>query len=256
MLKSVAALETPDTDNIPRRYWVWIALFFPVYLVVVFYIIFYTEVWEASQPYAELIIQHSAPVKFFTCILCSGCAWFFLWAREGSRFIGRWGDYVGLAFATFAVQYAFRLFDTDESGQGVFHHVATIVVYTGSALNNLFFFAASRTLLRTSAPRSFRLIKEDPRVLTQLKEKFLNAFSEFRAVVPKWAVFFAIIAQFATFESWWSVPWARYPDALFSLYCLSWFGYAIAVNLNIRRRKVLAVSAMLIALVYGGGQLV
>lgn len=262
MLKSVAPSETPDTDNIPERYWVWIALFFAAYLAVAFSLSFYTEVWQAVQPYAELLIRHPGLVTFSTCILCSGCAWFFIWPREGSRFIGRWGDYVGLAFATFAVQSGFRFLEIrlegqiDPSSLAAFTHVKTVVVYVGSALNNLLFLAASRVLLRRSAPRTFRPIKEDPRVLAQLKAKFLNALAEFGAVVPTWAIICAVVAQFAISESWRSIPWARYPDALFSLYCLSWFGYAVAVNLNIRRRKVLAASAMLIALLYGGGQVV
>jgi signal transduction histidine kinase len=261
--------DSPSTDNFPQRYWIWIALFFAIYLAGVSSLIFYTGLWSAAQPYAAIIIQHPAAVRFFTCILCSGCAWFFFWPREGSRFIGRWSDYIGLAFATFAVQYGFRFIDIlldgyiDKSSpevfhyaQTAFHHISIAVVYICSALNNLLFFAASRILLRRSAQQSFRPNVEAPRVLNQIGVKLRNALAEFREVVPKWAIVWAVVAQVAVFESRQGMYWARYPDAFFSLYCLSWFGYAIAVNLNMRRRKVLAALAMIIALIYGGAQLV
>lgn len=251
--------DSPNPENLPRRYWIWIALFFAIYLVVVFSLIFYTGLWRAAQPYAELILQHPSLIRLSTCILCSGCAWFFFWPREGSRFIGRWSDYVGLAFATFAVQYGFRFSEiqlkgsVDESSWEVFRHVTTGVVYTCSALNNLLFFAASRILLQGS---NFRSNLDAPQVLTQIDVKLRNALAEFYAVIPKWAFVWAAVSMLALFESRQGMHWARYPDALFSLYCLSWFGYAIAINLNMKRRKVLAASAMVIALIYGGAQLV
>jgi signal transduction histidine kinase len=258
--------DSPSIETLPRRYWIWISLFFAVYLAILFILIFYTDIWLVAQPYAKLIFQHPSLVRFFTCILCSGCAAFFFWPREGGRFIGRWSDYVGLAFASFAVQYVFRFTEIrleghiGETSQAVVHYVTMGVVYLFSVLNNLLFFAASRILLRPSAPHSFRANIEAPRVRTQFDVKLRNALAEFRSVIPKWAFVWAIFSLVAVLEPVQQLGrvrhWMRYPDAFFSLYCLSWFGYAIAVNLNMPRRKLLALSAMIIALIYGGAQLV
>lgn len=256
--------NSPDTETLPRSYWIWIAFFFAVCLAVLS-LVFYTSLWRVARPYAELIIQHPSLVRLFTFILCSGCAWFFFWPREGSRFIGRWSDYVGLAFASFAVQYLFRFIEIrlehpDGSSPAGFHYISMGVVYFCSALNNLLFFAASRILLRRSALDSFRPNIDALRVLTLIDVKLRNALAEFRTIIPKWAIVWAAFALLAMFESWqalgWVRYWVRYPDAFFSFYCLAWFGYAIAVNLNMPRRKVLAASALIIALVYGGAQLV
>jgi signal transduction histidine kinase len=139
----------------------------------------------------------------------------------------------------------------------VFHYASDAVIYICSALNNLLFLAAARILLnKNKMGQKIRPLKDDDRVFVQPGQKLINAFTEFRGAIPAWAWVCAAMAPLALLDSMPKFLWARFPDAIFSVYCLTWFGYAIAINLNVRRRAVLAGIAMVITLVYGAGQVV
>ena len=63
------------------------------------------------QPFAEFVIQHRSPIRVLTAALAFICASFFFWPRESAKLAGRWNIYVGLAFASFFVQYLLRYVD-------------------------------------------------------------------------------------------------------------------------------------------------
>jgi hypothetical protein len=60
-----------------------------------------------------------------------------------------------------------------------------------------------------------------------------------------------LLALFDTYTMW-----ARLPDACFSIYCLSWFGYAVRLSLQVRHRRALAWASFVLVLSYGAGQLI
>ncbi|HXQ73990.1 MAG TPA: hypothetical protein VN844_26035, partial [Pyrinomonadaceae bacterium] len=90
--------------------------------------------------------QNRALIRVLTAVTALLFASFFFWPREGSRLVGRWNDYVGLAFATIFVQYLLRFVELKVDS---FHSVGgsparalfDVTVYGCSALNNLFFLA-------------------------------------------------------------------------------------------------------------------
>src|SRR5688572_32210554 len=107
MLISNPSQHQTSNEDTSRIFWIVVALSF-FYVAIIFVLGPFSAVWRGLQPYAELIVEHPSLVRFSTCLLCAGCAWFLFWPREGSRFVGRWSDCVALAFATFALQYGLR----------------------------------------------------------------------------------------------------------------------------------------------------
>src|SRR6185503_1329587 len=259
MSKPTSIPNSTSSSTTPALHWLRIAFFFALYLVFIVWLALNTGVFRFAQPYAELTLEHPSLVRVSTFILCAGCAWFLFWPREGSRYIGRWSDYVGLAFAMFALQYAARFLELQLEGDtghaGPIHYAATAVIYFTSALNNLFFYAAARVLLRKNKTAKLREPSDAERVLSQPKLKLLNALIEFRATVPVWAFVWASLGPLALLDSFAAFKWVRFVDATFSVFCLTWFGYAVAVNLNRQRRPFMGAAALLIAISYSGGLL-
>jgi signal transduction histidine kinase len=89
----------------------------------------------------------------------------------------------------------------------------------------------------------------------RLKDTLARGLAEFNGALPKWAWFAALFSLVALLDAKPAFFWARFPDAVFSMYCLSWFGYATAINFNVRRRVLLAVLAFIVSLSYGLAQL-
>ena len=257
-------IAIPSNSAITQRvHWIAIAFFFTLYLLGIFSLMFYSGLWKLTQPYAEFVIQHPSLVRLSTFGVSAACAWFIMWPREGGRYVGRWSDYVGIAFITFAVQYGLRYIELQLKGnvnpsfESAFHYGSDAVIYLCSALNNLLFLAAARILLNKNKSRqNVQLMRDAERIFVQPKEKLINAYRELRSVLPTWAWAWAAIAPLAILDSKPGFLWARFPDAIFSVYCLSWFGYAIAINLNMRRHVIMAGLAMAVALAYGAGQVV
>jgi hypothetical protein len=210
-------------------------------------------------PFAEFVIQHRSIIRILTAVLALLCALFFFWPREVANLVGRWNKYVGLAFATFFIQYFLRYLDfkwRGHIGAPVVHYGVDFVVYLCSGLNNLLFLAAARILLNknvrirkplSSGKKSSRTIR--------LKETLARGVAEFNGALPKWAWFAALFSLVALLDAKPGFFWARFPDAVFSMYCLSWFGYATAINFNVRRRVLLAALALIVSLSYGLAQL-
>jgi signal transduction histidine kinase len=238
-----------------------IPLFFLLYLLGVFSL--FATSWTTAQPFTEFVILHPSFVRLITAISSAICALLFFWPREGSRLVGRWGDYIGLAFLMFAVQYGLRftqLLIEGRVSQGVetaFTHFSLILIYLCSAVNNLFFLGAARILLNWGQGiQEAQPLKDYGRGLAGPVDTLPRAFADFRRTIPRWAWFLACTALVTAFlDASSGFLWARLPDALFSAYCLGWFGYAIAVNLNIRLHRVLAATALIVSLAYGAGQL-
>jgi hypothetical protein len=211
-------------------------------------------------PFVEFVAQHRGPIRILSALLALLCASFFFWPREGEWLVGRWNDFVGLAFATFFIQYLLRYLGlmAPEAASAI-HISVAVIVYVCSGLNNQLFLAAARILLNrarggASVPYS---PKEDLTPLMRFKRSLIVGFAEFRGALPGWSWIVAVVvAVLATFESRPFFIWARFPDAIFSIYCLGWFSYAVAINFNVRRQFVLGVLALVVCSIYGAGQLV
>lgn len=178
-------------------------------------------------------------VRLTNSVLAAICAAFLLWPREGSRLVGRWNDYVGLAFAIFAVFYGLRFVAlligrqfpayTDQ-----IDFVTDVVVYLGSCLNNLLLLAAARILLN-----KFRPIPEEQKVAAGggVWSGLVREWRAFRAALPGWYWVMFPISLVALLEHMYpQLVWVRFPDALFSVYCLSWFAYALWLSFRVRRQ--------------------
>jgi len=142
----------------------------------------------------------------------------------------------------FGFQYIFRLIGwlmRDFQGEilFLFKMTCSFLASVGSGANNLFFLAAALVLLN----KRVRFLR--PRI--------------FVAIVTTTAAL-TVVANFYFVEK--DVPWVasltRLPDALFSAVCLGLFGYATMRNLLTHRRLLWAAMGILIAVVYGGVQLV
>ena len=270
----------PVRNRLPGRFfarridWVRVALLVTPYVIATVWFVFSTRFWSsAGPPFAEFVITHRFWIRVGTAVMAATSALFFFWPREAGRLTGWWSGFVGLAFSTFLVQYSLRFIDLwlpsafDPPAARILHLALEALLYLCSALNNLLFLAAARILLnknkkpRESPPpphdgaaRGFkRRMVEGFRLF---KHKVGIAFEEFRSALPPWTWVAAGLALLALLDTKPGFLWARFPDAIFSAYCLAWFGYALASNFNVRKRAFLATLALLVALVYGAGQLV
>lgn len=259
--------HSPNTSNTHTAFLqsvsrISIPLLLLLYLLGVFSLS--ATLWKTAQPFAEFVILHPSFVRLITAVTSAICALFFFWPREGSRLVGRWGDYIGLAFVTFAVQYGLRftqLLIDGRVGQEVetaFALFSSSLVYFCSAVNNLLFLGAARILLNWGQGiQEAQPLKGYGRGSAGPGGTLPRAFADFRRTIPRWAWYLAFISLVSAFiDTSFDVLWSRFPDALFSAYCLGWFGYAIAVNLNMRLHRVLAAVALIVSLAYGAGQLI
>jgi signal transduction histidine kinase len=245
-----------------RLGWVTISLFIVPYLLVIAW--FSVNLWSVSQPFVRLFSEYPSFIRFTTAVLSAICALFFFLPREGTRLVGRWSNYVGLAFVTLSVQYAVRFTQLQLEGlvssaaEAAFSYISLLAIYVCSAANNLLFLAAARSLLnRNMGEGKSRPLRGHDEIFVQFRDGVHNTFAKFRSVVPAWALSAALVTPIvALFDAHPGFPWARFPDAIFSAYCLCWFGYAVAINLNVRRRVVLSALALSISLLYGAGQLI
>lgn len=247
--------------SLKRLSWITILLLIIPFLAIAWFLL---NAWSVALPFARLFSDYPSLVRFTTAVLCAICALFFLWPREGARLVGRWGDYVGLAFLTLSVQYALRFSQLQIAGflnstaEVAFSYASLLTIYVLSAANNLLFLAAARRLLN----QNMKERKGEPftghgEISARLGDRGQNAFAEFHSDIPTWALVVALVTPIiALFDARPGFLLARLPDAIFSAYCICWFGYAVAINLNVRRRVVLSALALFISLFYGAGQLI
>ncbi|MFY9619456.1 MAG: ATP-binding protein [Pyrinomonadaceae bacterium] len=241
--------------------WVAIPLFILFYLLAIGWLMSSARLWPAAQPFADFAIQQHSFIRILTAVISGLCAFFFSWPWEARRLVGRWADYIALGFTVIFVQYGLSFIDfqlTDKVGWGavsIIHQIITAVVYLCSGLNSLLFLAAARTLLNKGKVEEIQPSKSHDRS-PALEYTVFSALVELRWAVPRWAWILACLAPLAILDGRPEFLWARFPNAIFSAYCLTLLGYAIGINLNVRRRVVLAGLTLVIALAYGAGQLV
>lgn len=237
--------------------WIALALFITLYLLVTFWVILSPAIWSAAQPVAELVITHRQFIRLVNALTVFMCALFFFWPPEGRRLVGRWSDYVGFAFIMIFIEYGLRYLEINMAGSvgasnsRLIQLTFNTIIYLCSGLNNLLFLAAARTLLNKN-----ERFQEPPSLKKSLDIINASTWAEFYRTIPRWAWPLAFMSLFGLLSSDPDFLWARFPDAIFSAYCLGWFGYATAINFNIRRRTVLATLALAASLAYGMGQLV
>lgn len=198
-------------------------------------------------------------IRLTNCVIAAICAAFLLWPREGSRLVGGWNDYVGLAFATFSVQYgirviAFRLKIPYSQYAYSIDFVSNVAVYVGSYINNILFLAAARILLNKNRKiQEIHPPEENAGVFQRLEYKWCGL----RNALPGWYWLMFLLTLIALLEHPYPLwLWVRLPDAFFSVYCLSWFAYAIWLSFHVRHKIILAWLGFLLVLAYAAGQLV
>ncbi len=216
-------------------------------------------------------------VRLTNAILALVCAAFLLWPREGSRLVGHWNDYVGVGFLTFFIQYSVRFIALAVDIESV-TFASYIVVYLGSYVNNLLFLAAARILLNKN--RQVHKVQSTPDE-TSYRYHLAEQWRVLRSTLPDWYWKVSLVAFVPLIEPICDLTkisspyllWVRFPDAVFSLYCLSWFAYAIWLSFRVRpspkkslwlrnqktQSRVLGMLAWLgfiLVLAYGAGQLV
>lgn len=195
---------------------------------------------------SEINSNYSPYVRLTNAMIALVCAAFLLWPREGSRLVGRWSDYVGAAFLSFCVQYGVRfvallLSHRFPAYKERIEFARDVIVYLCSYFNNLLMLAAARILLNKNRKiRESQRPARDAGFLQRLKYEWRML----RAALPNWVWFTApviLIALLERYEDLYSYfLWVRFPDALFSVYCLGWFGYAVWLSFFVRSRKKLA----------------
>lgn len=209
---------------------------------------------------AGIILDYPSYIRLTNAIVAIICAAFLLWPREAGRVVGRWSGYVGVAFLTFSVQYSLRFLALQvdpliSSGKAeIIDLFIAIVVFFASYLNNGLLLAAARILLNKnkrgyeSEPGS-----HDGFILCS-KKKLTNL----HAALPMWYLAAFPVSLIALLDGHFYpyCQWVRIPDAMLSVWCLSWFGYAVWLGLNVRGQRLLAAMSFVLVLAYGGGQLI
>jgi signal transduction histidine kinase len=232
-------------------------------LLVVFWLVFLTDFLSLTQPVAELVITNPSLIRLLSAATALLYASLFFLPREGSRLVGKWNDYVGLAFATISIQYGlrfvawtFRDVASPEFGSTI-QFVSAFVIYLLSFVNNLFFLAAAQVLLnKSNLTRDNGGISDQAGTVQAPSHITINSIPEVLRLTPKWVWIFALLSPLAMLDGQAAFRWARIPDAIFTTYCLTWFGYASAINFNVRRRGSLALLALIVAVTYASGQLI
>jgi signal transduction histidine kinase len=230
---------------------------------------------------SDITLIYPAYIKLTNCILAAICGAFLMWPKESGRLVGNWNRYVGVAFFTFSVQYGLRFLAAVLGPQ--FHDYANyisttamVTAYLGSYFNNILFLAAARILLNKNrrVPAAPEAAKSKG-AWTLLRREWVRL----QAALPDWypAMFLltliALLEEVERFfpaariQEWLGsgLPYAwfmrallfvRIPDAVFSVFCLTWFAYAIWLNFYVRRRRSLAWLGFVLVLAYAAGQIV
>jgi signal transduction histidine kinase len=231
-------------------------------LVILLWLVAFAAIplhWKTLSTLSGLTATYPLYIRLTNCVIAAICAAFLLWPREGSRLVGCWNDYAGLAFATFSVQYgirvvAFLLKIRFPQHAYTIDLVTDVVVYVGSYLNNILFLAAARILLNKN-----RKIYEihPPENKARVFQRLINTWYGLRNALPAWYGLMFLLTLIALLEHPYPLSlWVRWPDAIFSVYCLSWFAYAIWLSFHVRHKLMLAWLGFLLVLAYAAGQLV
>jgi signal transduction histidine kinase len=210
---------------------------------------------NALAALSGIVTDHPGYVRATNALAAGFCCIFLLWPRAGSRLVGRWNEYVGWAFFILFIQYVIRLaalfmgFVLPE-WEPTITFVAHLLIYPASFLNNILFLMAARILLNKNKGLRGVPPPEGRGVLDYVKYYVAGLW----AGLPKWVWLMFLLTLLALLDK--RVMWARFPDAIFSIFCLGWFGYAVRLSLQVRRRQVLAWVSYVLVLSYGAGQLI
>jgi signal transduction histidine kinase len=210
---------------------------------------------NALAALSGIVTDHPGYIRATNALAAAFCCIFLLWPRAGSRLVGHWNEYVGWAFFILFIQYVIRLaalfmgFVLPE-WEPTITFVTYFVIYPASFLNNILFLVAARILLNKNKGLRGVHLPEKPGVLDHVKYYVAVLW----VGVPKWVWLMFLLTLLAPFDNY--VMWARFPDAIFSIFCLGWFGYAVRLSLQVRRRRVLAWVSYVLVLSYGAGQLI
>ena len=202
-------------------------------------------------------------VRLTNALLSLMCAAFLLWPAKGGKLVGGWNVYVGAAFFTFFVQYSLRSSlsaaivwngNATDVAIRVLTFVVELIIFAGSTLNNFFLLTASKILLNKK--NRLKVVPPPPDNAGNLQ----RVEHKIRVSLPSWAWIPFLFSLLGSLPDVIPLPpallWVRFPDAIFSIYCLSWFGYALYLSLYVRRGRRLARVTLVLVLAYGAGQLV
>lgn len=210
---------------------------------------------SALSALSGIVTDHPGYIRATNALVAAICAAFLLWPREGSRLVGRWNEYVGWAFFILFIQYLVRLAAhfaayVVPEWEPAIRLASYLVIYSASFLNNILFLMAARVLLNKNKGTRCVRPPADGKVLDHVRY-YAVALG---AGLPRWVWWIYPLTLLALLD--WYTVWARLPDTLFSIYCLSWFGYAVRLSLQVRRHATLAWTSFVLVLAYGAGLLI
>lgn len=211
---------------------------------------------NALSALSGIVTDHPGYIRATNAIVAGICAVFLLWPRAGSRLVGRWNEYVGWAFFILFIQYVIRLAAlfaavyVQPEWDSEIKTAADLLIYPASFLNNILFLMAARILLNKSKGLRDVPAPAERGVLGHVKYYFAGLW----VGLPRWVWWMFPVTLLALLENY--IIWARLPDAFFSIFCLSWFGYAVGLSLQVRRRRALAWASFVLVLSYAAGQLI
>jgi signal transduction histidine kinase len=248
-------------------------------LVVILLALFtFTAIVESPmtlEGLSGITLSYPPYIRLTNCILAAICGAFLMWPRESGQLVGNWNRYVGLAFFTFSVQYGLRFLAAMLGLQfpdyrEYFTAFAVGAAYLGSYFNNILFLAAARTLLNKNKRVQAAALPADGRAG---RARLRREWARLRAALPDWYLIMFLPTLLALLEELERLPpdllqawlparfstfllFVRIPDAIFSVYCLSWFAYAIWLNYYVHRQRWLARLGLVLVLAYAAGQVV
>lgn len=247
-------------------------------LVILLSLVAFAAVAESPttlEGLSSITLSYPPYIRLTNCILAAICGAFLLWPRESGHLLGSWNKYVGLAFFTFSVQYGLRFLAQILGLQFpelnvYFNAAALTAAYLGSYFNNILFLAAARILLNKNRRVPTTSIPEKGQALWA---RLRCEWDKLQAALPDWYLTMFLLTLLALLEEVdrlppdiqqaWLPAWfphfllfVRIPDAIFSVYCLSWFAYAIWLSFHVRHHGWLARAGFVVVLAYSAGQVV
>lgn len=223
---------------------------------------------------SSITLSYPPYIRLTNCILAAICGAFLMWPRESGQLVGSWNKYVGLAFFTFSVQYGLRFLALILGLQfpefrKQFTAFSVAAAYLGSYFNNILILAAARILLN----KNKRVQAATPEAGGTGWARLRREWVKLRSALPDWYLSMFLLTLLALleeverlpsdFQQTWLPAWfshfllfVRIPDAIFSVYCLGWFAYALWLGFYVRRHRWLARVGFVVVLAYAAGQVV
>jgi signal transduction histidine kinase len=199
--------------------------------------------------FTDLLIEHKSMITLISAIVATIFALVFLlpiWKYKPVT-VSRWGNAFGWGFFALAARYSVLfgqwLIGAAHlvNGQPEISNFSLLVSFMSavlSGISNIFFLKVGIHLLGENRIRRSQHFWRFSVSATALRNIIIGIILS--------------VASLAWFSDYWL---ARLPDALISAFCIFLAGYAICINISVRRDYVVARAALVIATLYAAVQL-